>query len=933
MSALKLYFALVQKDSPVQISVHRDLTTLQGIWQQEKSDKSVGIIHVGFVRPSIKNEDELTRHKGKVLTSVAAKWALPPEYRSSVAVVAELKLATQTVPLHQLLQGLGCDSPEPSASYKLTTITGGTSSKLTIAEAALSVLNDSPGPLNAEEIFARIVDQDLYHFGAEKPVSVLAVELNRHTRDTAYSNHATNTLFYKIDDGRFCSLEKEAVELSGWVKQLADERPQLATVAGSFGVYSEPGYKKLALSLPGDLRDQLDFYRFSCLANKIDITDPTALIRILPHRFVTSHVGSLGLPVRIYNVFREQHVECLADLSEVSPDDMLKWDNFGKGSLKDLCATLNQMVEKHADQLLLHGTTNTIREEPNSTEQSDQDDEDYQVELASTIPLRSHFANALADLKDIQRQVIECRTGYNGSVMTLETVGEIVGVTRERIRQIQKKYVKRIIETAFWDDCIAIKIGQLLIDRTMPLYIEMLEIEDPWFEGFMGNYQHLAAIIELFSENEIRVVNINGASVVTRIKSDSWRDSVSHFKKSLKIKAEEGGWTRSDIETTFLAGLSERGGAELVSLIWDQLEDAMQFEGESDSARLVAFGVSADSVIQAVLQKAEEPLHFTEIAERATKILGKRVTDLAAQRALMSQGAKLYGRGIYGLEKFHPISERMCKNIQLVVEELICKGPLMKQWHVSEILVLLQAKFSALPAELDNYILNIILQDSVKLVYLNRMVWGRADSKQTKNDRVDMADAFTRILEEGGGPLKGKEIKERLAAIRGVLKNTQLQPTERMIQIGPDYWGLIERDVCGTDAENKKKLDALWQQLDKRQKGIHVSEVEQFVEVSDESKDLPSAYTLLNLAQRDDRLHLGRSMYLGLAEWRGDPRRLNTSQAVRRLLDSMTKPMTISEIHARVEDITEMPVNGTVTGILIDEGAVYSQELKMWRAS
>jgi hypothetical protein len=118
--------------------------------------------------------------------------------------------------------------------------------------------------------------------------------------------------------------------------------------------------------------------------------------------------------------------------------------------------------------------------------------------------------------------------------------------------------------------------------------------------------------------------------------------------------------------------------------------------------------------------------------------------------------------------------------------------------------------------------------------------------------------------------------------------------------------------------------------LQDRQKGIHVSEVEQFVEVSDNSSDLPSPYALLNLAQRDTRLHLGRSMFVGLAEWEGDSRRLNISQAVRALLADMEEPMTLAEIHAKVEDLTEMPVDGTVTNALLNEGAIYNQRLGVW---
>ena len=277
--------------------------------------------------------------------------------------------------------------------------------------------------------------------------------------------------------------------------------------------------------------------------------------------------------------------------------------------------------------------------------------------------------------------------------------------------------------------------------------------------------------------------------------------------------------------------------------------------------------------MQVILLQAERPLHFTEVAERATELLGRTIDGRLAQNALVRQGAKLFGRGIYGLEKLNPIPPKMCNNICLVATKLIWAGPLMKQWHAGEILTELQSKFPALPEELDNYILNIILGKSDKLVYLNRMVWCRSDSNQTSDDRIDLGDAFTRILEDNGGPLKGKELKERLSEIRGVSNSLQLQPTERMIQIGPDFWGLIKRDIGGTSRDNNARLEKIFNHLQTTQKGIHVSEVEGVVEVSDTSSELPSAYALLNLAQRDERFHLGQSMYLGLSAWGRDTRR------------------------------------------------------------
>ncbi len=931
MAALKLYFSLVSEDSPVQVSVHRDLVTLQEVWQKPEQADCVGIVHVGFIRPKIKNSVALLKHRGKVLVTVAAKWALPKEYQSSVAAITEMKLTSQVIPLHQLLQGLGCDAIETQAAFEdPSPVTADDESKHTIAEAARQVLNDAGRPLNKEEIFALIIEQGLYYFGANKPVSALAVELNRYTQGTDYCKPAAEPMFVKLEGGRFCSLDPQSTDLNGWVKQLAGDKPQLATLAGAYGVYTEQGYVELAPSLPPGLRDQLDIYRFSRLVGGIETHDPQALIQILPYSLLTAKVGSLDLSVRVLNVLNHQGTSCLADLVGVSTYSMLEWQNFGRKSVQDFCAGLIKAVEKLGVQLAHNVNVTSDTAALESTEVNEEHDEGYQMELVSALPLKEHFEKALSGLKDTHRQIIEYRTGYNGTVMTLEATGELVGVTRERIRQIQKKYVTKIIETEFWDDCIGRKIGQLLIDREAPLYIEMLEIEDPWFSGFMGNYQHLAAIIEMFSENEIRIIKINGASVVTRIKSDAWEEVVSHFRKSLKHKAEEGGWTRHDIDITFRARLSDKGAPELVPLIWGEFDHALQFDGESGEARLLAFGVSAESVVQAVLLEAESPLHFTEVAVRATEMLGKNVDDRHAQSALRSQGAKLYGRGIYGLEKFNPISPRMCDNIRLVVCNMMYEGPLMKQWHANEILTMLQTKFSALPEELDNYILNIILQSSERLVYLNRMVWGRADSNQTANNRVDMADAFTQILEEHGGPLKGKDIKDRLAVIRGVSKNLQLQPTDRMIQVGPDFWGLIERDVGGSQAGNAARLDVLCRKLHERQKGIHVSEIEQHVDVSDDSEDLPSAYALLNLAQRDDRFYLGRAMFVGLSEWGSDARRLNLTQAIKKLFEDIAAPLSIAHIHLELGRLTGLEVYGNVTGLLISQGFVYDSVSKSW---
>jgi RNA polymerase nonessential primary-like sigma factor len=64
--------------------------------------------------------------------------------------------------------------------------------------------------------------------------------------------------------------------------------------------------------------------------------------------------------------------------------------------------------------------------------------------------VHSNLEDCLSQLSDKQREVVERRFGLHGySVSTLEQVGQEIGVTRERVRQIQMdalKKLKRILE-------------------------------------------------------------------------------------------------------------------------------------------------------------------------------------------------------------------------------------------------------------------------------------------------------------------------------------------------------------------------------------------------------------------------------------------------------------------------------------------------------
>lgn len=58
---------------------------------------------------------------------------------------------------------------------------------------------------------------------------------------------------------------------------------------------------------------------------------------------------------------------------------------------------------------------------------------------------RDEINKLLEKLSSKQRDIIRLRFGFeNGQTKTLEEIGQIMGVTRERIRQIEKKALERL---------------------------------------------------------------------------------------------------------------------------------------------------------------------------------------------------------------------------------------------------------------------------------------------------------------------------------------------------------------------------------------------------------------------------------------------------------------------------------------------------------
>ena len=108
MSALKLYLIVVNNNQIKEIVTFRELGGLQQVWNKRSDMDDTAIIHCGFTRPQADKYVQLPKNtSGKVLYSIAMKWALPELYKNSVNAITHIKLNEELTPCYLALNQWG----------------------------------------------------------------------------------------------------------------------------------------------------------------------------------------------------------------------------------------------------------------------------------------------------------------------------------------------------------------------------------------------------------------------------------------------------------------------------------------------------------------------------------------------------------------------------------------------------------------------------------------------------------------------------------------------------------------------------------------------------------------------------------------------------------------------------------------------------------
>ncbi|HBG81643.1 TPA: hypothetical protein DDW69_02260 [candidate division CPR2 bacterium] len=250
--------------------------------------------------------------------------------------------------------------------------------------------------------------------------------------------------------------------------------------------------------------------------------------------------------------------------------------------------------------------------------------------------------------KERSREVLSLRFGLEVPKTTLEKIGQRYGITRERVRQIEKAALTRLKNNNLDNSNSHKELFDTIKDRGVILHTEI--------EKDFGAHQLNAIRLLLNLSNEILEV----------IEDDKKHSTFIHAQYSLKE-------IESLIKHT-LDILKETEEAIHINKLHQKLKDKSQID-LSDNLVEKSLKISKDIIIDDsyvglsvwptinpksikdktyyVLKKEGKPLHFSEIANRVRSLSQKPITKQAVHNELIRDNRfVLIGRGIYALSEW-----------------------------------------------------------------------------------------------------------------------------------------------------------------------------------------------------------------------------------------------------------------------------------------
>ncbi len=541
---------------------------------------------------------------------------------------------------------------------------------------------------------------------------------------------------------------------------------------------------------------------------------PARWARLALHpRLASFRVGELPLPTRMKNHAARENILTALELVQHPWPELLQSERVGRGTMQKTLETLEATL------------ATASRPDP----------------LLEASHWREALSAMIGELEGHQRSILTRRAGLAAEVPSLAQIGDELGLSRERVRQLEERAKQNVQQRA-----ARLPFGARLAALVAKPWTLITELGDPFFAAEPEDEPAYAVFFAALGAG-IQLVELDARLCATRLSAADARAL----------------WARAEaVPTTLAYPLAE---AELVprfALAMPCTEtDARAFVQLLDArflrhdAEIHGFGTRREDAVLAYLRAQPGPVHRSELERQ----LG---------RGTWPEDVVLIERGMLTLRERVPAWDLWVERAgQLAAQAMREQAP-ERHWTTHELVPVL-AEIADLPTWFNPWSLGALLKQGHATQYLGRNVVTLAGEPEV---RTYLVDAVKTTLEAAGGPMPEREVHDQLLQARGLTDTTWslLRLRAPFLLMDGAMLGLAPRDIPGGSAAFATLAQAIARALHEEQLGWDRRELEHFV------RDFGAPYaswgqrSMRSVLRLSGLFRLTRAGGIGLAEWEHD---------------------------------------------------------------
>jgi superfamily I DNA/RNA helicase len=580
----------------------------------------------------------------------------------------------------------------------------------------------------------------------------------------------------------------------------------------------------------------------------------------------------MALPARLRNYASREGLVTLGELAERSRSTLQSSDNFGRRSVGELPVAVAAHFERARRD-----------------------------EKLAEVGLLESWKTLLEDLEPIPRLILTRRSGWASEAETLSEIGDMLGVSRERIRQIESLACTELARRA-WADVVRTRVDAVLAEGAVALD-ELAS--DPWWALAVESDDFLSYVVEDVLDTGAFVIQYDDRDWISRhsltVVNDAWtrlREDASKIPLPAPASAFDA----------LIRPLGATLGTRLARELTKQLHDLFKLE-EAGERRVVALGHGRHARLLALLRVASKPIRM----EAAEAHMGGRFH--------LPEGVIRFGGGTIGLQQHIPDFDGWRARLVPRAAEIMQSIAPDRQWSCTELLDELREDVD-IPEWLTPFVLAALVKSGDELTYLGRLRVALPGGGEDES-RTYVHELALQLLRDAGEPMQKDTLIASIRARIGVTDFAINQVLQRpqLVRVDLDRIGLLERDVPGGTPAINEAIEHVASVLNRRNRGLSSFDVHREVErlsVPHATWSEPLTYSVLH---GDPQFRFNQSGAVGLAAWESTrvPTRLELARAS---LDESDGRVSVDAVMARIEaHYGERPTRALIASIGVRIGA------------